>query len=99
MYIYLIDDFSRVTLNILESEEGSDYINASFIDVRIITTYIIISIYLYNNISTCRYIFIYTINEKVRICACIHQDNVHMYKLFWCLSMYLLYVFSSLLYM
>ena len=28
-----IDDFSRVKLNTLPGEEGSDYINASFVDV------------------------------------------------------------------
>ena len=55
MYIYLIDDFSRVTLDVLDGEKGSDYINASYIDVRIISMYIIISIYLHNNISTCKY--------------------------------------------
>ena len=28
------DDFSRVKLNKIKGEEGSDYINASFVDVR-----------------------------------------------------------------
>ena len=35
MYIHLIDDFSRVTLEAEKNKEGSDYINASYIDVRI----------------------------------------------------------------
>ena len=29
------DDFSRVKLNKIKGEEGSDYINASFLDVRL----------------------------------------------------------------
>ena len=33
-FIY-IDDFSRVKLSELPGEEGSDYINASFVDVSI----------------------------------------------------------------
>ena len=35
MYIHLIDDFSRVVLEAEKDKEGSDYINASYIDVRI----------------------------------------------------------------
>ena len=30
---YLTDNFNRVKLNIVSGEEGSDYINASFINV------------------------------------------------------------------
>ena len=31
-----IDDFSRVKLTTIQGHEGSDYINASFVDVSII---------------------------------------------------------------
>ena len=33
------DDHSRVVLNLLDRVAGTDYINASFIDVRTITLY------------------------------------------------------------
>ena len=33
------DDFSRVKLSKIQGEEGSDYINASFVDVRIYNYY------------------------------------------------------------
>ena len=35
MYIHLIDDFSLVVLEAEKDKEGSDYINASYIDVRL----------------------------------------------------------------
>ena len=34
--IYLTDDFARVKLQEIEGVDGSDYVNASYIDVRIL---------------------------------------------------------------
>ena len=35
--VFILDDFSRVKLKEIKGEEGSDYINASFIDVSTIS--------------------------------------------------------------
>lgn len=37
MPINFVDDFSRVKLSLVEKREGSDYINASYIDVSACT--------------------------------------------------------------
>ena len=34
--IYVTDDFARVKLQEIEGVDGSDYVNASYIDVRIL---------------------------------------------------------------
>ena len=45
-FFLISDDDTRVILSQLDGEEGSDYINANHIDVRILSSYIY-SVYIY----------------------------------------------------
>ena len=42
--IYVTDDFARVKLQEIEGVDGSDYVNASYIDVRIMYSSPVISL-------------------------------------------------------